>query len=171
MSKLRTYGTIGTPRVLQVSGIGDPTALTPPGIDVGVNLSTVGRNLQEKSTNVINHAVQPSFNLDGRGPPNCIAFPSIRRRFEVSDGGNSGTDSNRKTWIWEDFRPVSHLIRTTAIMRSDLGGAVDANLRVCDTLNLHVVDASVLPNEISAHMQSSLYGVAEKAPDIIKSGV
>ncbi|KAL5534919.1 hypothetical protein ACEPAF_3009 [Sanghuangporus sanghuang] len=82
---------------------------------------------------------------------------------DISAGETSpGTETNPNG--------VSHPVGTTAMMRRDLGGAVDGKLSVCDTLNLRVVDSSILPNEISAHMQSSLYGVVEKAADIIKSG-
>lgn len=49
-------------------------------------------------------------------------------------------------------------------------GVVDAHLRVYDTANVRVVDASILPIQLSAHLSSSLYGVAEKAADLIKSG-
>jgi len=57
------------------------------------------------------------------------------------------------------------------MMRRDWGGVVDGKLRVYDTTNVRVVDASVLPLQVSAHLSSTLYGVAEKAADIIKSGV
>ena len=56
------------------------------------------------------------------------------------------------------------------MMRRSLGGVVDARLRVYDTTNLRVVDASVLPMQISAHLSSTLYGVAEKAAELIKEG-
>jgi hypothetical protein len=47
-------------------------------------------------------------------------------------------------------------------------GVVDAQLKVYDTANVRVVDASILPMQLSAHLSASLYGVAEKAADLIK---
>ncbi|TDL21395.1 hypothetical protein BD410DRAFT_724488, partial [Rickenella mellea] len=90
----------------------------------------------------------------------------------VPDNGSGGTDAAWQSWILDPsagFLAVSHLIGTCVMMRRSLGGVVDATLKVCDTKNLRVVNASVLPIQISAHLSSPLYGIAEKAADIIKA--
>lgn len=48
-------------------------------------------------------------------------------------------------------------------------GVVNAQLKIFDTANVRVVDASIMPLQISAHLSATLYGVAEKAADLIKA--
>ena len=62
----------------------------------------------------------------------------------------------------------SHLMGTTSMMPRDMGGVVDSELRLYGTANVWVVDASVLPTQISGHLTAALYAVAERASDIIK---
>jgi choline dehydrogenase len=57
------------------------------------------------------------------------------------------------------------------MMSRELGGVVDPELRVYGTANVRVVDASVLPTQISGHLCATLYAVAERASDIIKQTV
>lgn len=54
------------------------------------------------------------------------------------------------------------------MMPRDLGGVVDERLRVYGTGNVRVVDASVMPFQLSGHPTSTLYAIAEKAADMIK---
>jgi choline dehydrogenase-like flavoprotein len=51
---------------------------------------------------------------------------------------------------------------------TELGGVVDNTLIVYRTENVRVIDASILPAQVSGHLTSTLYAVAERAADIIK---
>ena len=61
----------------------------------------------------------------------------------------------------------SHSIGTAAMMSRELGGVVDPKLKVYDTHNLRVVDASVMPLQVSGHLTSTLYAIAERAAEMI----
>jgi choline dehydrogenase len=55
-----------------------------------------------------------------------------------------------------------HPCGTAAMMPRQLGGVVDPQLRVWGTENVRVVDASIFPIIPSAHIQATVYAVAEK---------
>ncbi|KAF7324999.1 Glucose oxidase [Mycena kentingensis (nom. inval.)] len=275
-------GAIQTPQLLQLSGIGDPALLNPLGIKPVVNLTTVGRNLQEQTMNSLgansngfDKGGEGSLQLDrvaqiqgnltnwaasqagsafsasaleaifkvqadliiNRNAPvvelfydtgfpkaigidmwqllpfsrgsvkitstNPFKYPTIKCNYfsvdmdldmqvagarlsrriitspplsTLSSGGEAvpgpsvpDTDAGWRKWITEGFSSVAHPIGTAAMMRRSLGGVVDAQLRVYDTTNVRVVDASVMPMQVSAHLSSTLYGIAEKAADLIKA--
>ena len=60
-----------------------------------------------------------------------------------------------------------HPVGTCAMMPEALGGVVDERLVVHGTTNLRVVDASIIPMQPRANIQSSVYAIAERAADII----
>jgi choline dehydrogenase-like flavoprotein len=64
---------------------------------------------------------------------------------------------------------LAHPSCTCAMMPEDLGGVVDSDLKVHGVQHLSVVDASVMPLIAGAPLQASVYAVAEKAADLIKS--
>ncbi|TFK70863.1 glucose oxidase [Pluteus cervinus] len=299
-------GSIQTPALLQLSGIGDSSVLGPLGIQTLINLKSVGKNLQEQTLSIFG-AGGNGFNLGGTGPSNVIAYPNLHQVFandqtkinaataklqnnlaswatsqaasggavdapslqtiyqvqaglilnnnapvaeifydngypdtigmlmwqllpfsrgfvkiksadafvkpqvnvnyfsvdydmdiqiagarlarkilstaplswlstgettpgnQVPDDANRGSDSAWKTWIQNNYDPVSHPIGTAAMVRRGIGGVVDAHLKVYDTANVRVVDASVMPIQISAHLSATIYGIAEKAADLIKA--
>jgi choline dehydrogenase len=63
--------------------------------------------------------------------------------------------------------PNHHAIGTAAMMSRDLGGVVDPELRVYGTTNVRVIDASVIPIQISGHLTATIYAIANRASDII----
>jgi choline dehydrogenase-like flavoprotein len=57
----------------------------------------------------------------------------------------------------------NHILGTCA-----MGQVVDARLRVKGVAHLRVVDASVIPAQISGNIIATVYAIAEKAADLIK---
>lgn len=83
--------------------------------------------------------------------------------------GNLVTESAHwEEWVKSTFTSVWHYIATLAMMKEELGGVVDSRLKVYGLRNVRAVDASVLPIQLSAHLSSSLCGIAEKAAVMIK---
>ncbi|PPQ96418.1 hypothetical protein CVT26_005097 [Gymnopilus dilepis] len=88
--------------------------------------------------------------------------PEILTSYE---GGN--TDDLRQ-YVKQTVGPVFHPVGTAAMLPLEDGGVVDSTLKVYGTTNLRVVDASILPLELSCHIQSLAYAIGEKAADILK---
>ena len=82
-------------------------------------------------------------------PPESCDFESLEDR-DSYVRGHAGTQY--------------HPIGTAAI-----GSVVDNSLRVRGVNNLRIVDASVIPMHVSGNIQGTVYAIAERAADIIKS--
>ncbi|EST04625.1 Glucose-methanol-choline oxidoreductase, N-terminal [Kalmanozyma brasiliensis GHG001] len=78
--------------------------------------------------------------------------------------GNVDIETYTKTTSVTEYHPIG----TASMLPRNQGGVVDSSLRVYGTRNLRVVDASIMPLHIAAHIQATIYGVAEFAADIIK---
>jgi len=76
-------------------------------------------------------------------------------------------DDNLREWVRETCGPVYHPVGTAAMLPEADGGVVNHQLKVYGTSNLRVVDASILPMELSCHIQSVAYAIGEKAADIL----
>jgi choline dehydrogenase len=298
---LLAAGSLQSPQLLELSGVGDPEVLATAGVPVKMASPNVGKNMQEQTKNTL--WFDPvSTEFDGSGPPNAIAFPTVAQLFKnnseamyksitsnlwqyaldlESNGivtnatathkilsaqvdnlwrdsagaaevffvispstGQVGIDlwnlivlsrgyvhiTSNSSWdhpeiepsyfghpfdlsvqlaaaqqsreifqtrplaqhvrseifpglhdvpqgagdeVWEEwvkgtFTSVWHYIATLGMMKEELGGVVDCRLRVYGVKNVRAVDASVLPIQLSAHLSSSLYGIAEKAAMMIK---
>jgi choline dehydrogenase-like flavoprotein len=100
--------------------------------------------------------------------------PIATKFTEVSPGAavpSNATDEEWATYVKTAFTANSHPLGTAAMMCRDLGGVVDGQLKVYGTENVRVVDASVMPFQVSGNLTSTLYAIAEKAADIIKENM
>ncbi|EWY84019.1 hypothetical protein FOYG_13798 [Fusarium oxysporum NRRL 32931] len=78
-------------------------------------------------------------------------------------------DERLGEWITQNTITDWHPVGTCAMGgRAGIeGGVVDERLRVYGVHGLRVVDASVMPLQISAHIQATVYAIAEKAAHMI----
>lgn len=103
-----------------------------------------------------------------------LASP-ILSRFKISEtvpGAQYKTD----TEIYDSMLAQGLLSPTLAhpsgscpMMPEDAGGCVSEKLLVYGTRRLSIVDASIIPIIPSCHLQATMYGIGEKAADIIKA--
>ncbi|KAK4895471.1 hypothetical protein LTR27_006535 [Elasticomyces elasticus] len=82
--------------------------------------------------------------------------------------GPDGDDGDWEGWVKSSFTSVWHYIATLAMMNEEFGGVVGTDFKVYGIENVRAIDVSVLPIQLSAHLSSSLYGIAEKAAVAIK---
>ena len=121
----------------------DPAYLKDP---TDLTTSSIGIRIADEVfqsgplASVIKHRVYP--------PESCDLTSLVERDEYVR--GHAGTQ----------YHPVG----TAAI-----GSVVDSSLQVFGVKGLRVVDASVFPMHISGNIQATVYAIAEKAADIIKS--
>jgi choline dehydrogenase len=95
------------------------------------------------------------------------AFKSIFRAFNPNEPGVDTTDEEWVAWLKKVSYGASHWLGTCAMMPREWGGVVDPELKVYGTRNLRIVDASILPLQLTAHPISVLYAVAHKAAHLI----
>ncbi|KAH6616486.1 hypothetical protein C7974DRAFT_416615 [Boeremia exigua] len=86
---------------------------------------------------------------------------------EYEPGKAVQTDEDWKKFALANTLSIYHPIGTAALLPEKDGGVVDAQLKVYGTKGLRVVDASVIPLLPSAHIQTLVYGIAERAAEMI----
>jgi choline dehydrogenase-like flavoprotein len=86
---------------------------------------------------------------------------------ELDPGSATATDAQWEKYVRDNVFTFYHPLGTCAMLPKKDGGVVDPQLRVYGVEGLRVVDASVIPMIISAHIQTAVYGIAERAAEII----
>ncbi|OSD08629.1 GMC oxidoreductase [Trametes coccinea BRFM310] len=95
-------------------------------------------------------------------------FGDVVRKLVTPSSEVVASDDALKEYIKNNCGCVYHPLGSASMLPREDGGVVDPQLKVYGTANVRVVDASVIPLEISAHTQATVYAIAEKAADIIK---
>ena len=72
---------------------------------------------------------------------------------EVSPGSNITTDQDIEAFLLKNVGSQYHPANTLAMLPRDGGGVVDAKLRVYGLGNVRVVDASIFPFSLAAHVR------------------
>jgi choline dehydrogenase-like flavoprotein len=78
-----------------------------------------------------------------------------------------GTDEEWRNYVTNNTLTIYHPAGTCAMLPQSENGVVGPDLVVYGTSNLRVVDASIIPIIVSAHIQNLVYGIAEMASDMI----
>ncbi|CAI7673639.1 unnamed protein product [Penicillium manginii] len=92
-----------------------------------------------------------------------IVHSNISRRVSPSPEVNLSNIEEARDYVRNHIVPYHHALGTCA-----MGQVVDEKLRVKGVRNLRVVDASVIPMQVSAAIMATVYAIAERASDIIK---
>ena len=89
---------------------------------------------------------------------------------ETIPGNKLAYDATIDDWVeyvQQNFRANYHGVGTCSMMSKDLGGVVDAAARVYDVQGLRVIDGSIPPTQVSSHVMTVFYGMAEKIAEAI----
>lgn len=86
---------------------------------------------------------------------------------EFDPGSSTDTDAEWEQYVKDNVYTLYHPVGTCAMLPRKDGGVVDPRLRVYGVRGLRIVDASVIPMIVSAHPQTAVYGIAERAAEMI----
>ncbi|KAJ1300921.1 hypothetical protein OPQ81_003347 [Rhizoctonia solani] len=78
------------------------------------------------------------------------------------------SDSEIADYVKTNIASIHHPIGSVSLAPKELGGVVDARLKVYGTANVRVVDASIMPLHLGTHISRTVYGIGEKGARIIK---
>ncbi|KAK7961775.1 uncharacterized protein PG986_002600 [Apiospora aurea] len=100
-----------------------------------------------------------------RASPPASTAPSAKEE----EADQIEDDETWRQWLRENTISDWHPVGTCAMggRRGIETGVVDERLRVYGVQRLRVVDASVIPLQISAHLQATVYAIAEKGSSMI----
>lgn len=144
-----------------------PDAFAPPTLDPNYFAVPIDMDFQVASmrTNrrLFRHmSKQPGFE-QGENVPGTDLVPDNENNYDAWRAWILGLEGKGY-----GFGTVSHPIGTCSMMPHADGGVVGPRFSLYGATNVRIVDASILPVQVSAHLSSTLYGLAEFAADMIR---
>ncbi|KAG6373749.1 GMC oxidoreductase-domain-containing protein [Boletus reticuloceps] len=128
--------------------------LAPPSID-----PQYLNNLHD--TKILTKAMQFVRKLSETAPlKDIIVAPS-------TPGPEVQTEAQFEEFVRNHLKSSGHPIGTAAMAPQPLGGVVDENLRIYGTQNVRVVDMSIAPLHLAAHLLDTAYAIGEKASECL----
>ncbi|KAF8161666.1 alcohol oxidase [Crassisporium funariophilum] len=79
---------------------------------------------------------------------------------EFEPGAEKVSDQDVEGWTKDVAASDNHVVGSLAMMPQDLGGVVDTKMRVYGIKNVRVVDASIIPFPLSAHLVRFFSGIS-----------
>ncbi|TCD71169.1 hypothetical protein EIP91_012117 [Steccherinum ochraceum] len=88
---------------------------------------------------------------------------------EIEPGSEVSIDNDEEMaeYVKTHFHSPWHAASSCSMMPKEKGGVVDPQLKVYGTTNVRIVDLSIIPLHLAAHVQATVYGIAERAASII----
>lgn len=129
----------------------DPKYFTHP-----LDIEIMARHLQFVETIMSTEPLASHLKSDGKRNPSAPRAGSFAELNVAKD------------YIYKTVVGAYHFTGTCSMMPKELGGVVDAKLRVHGCRNLRVCDASIIPITPRTNPQATIYGVAEHAAQIIR---
>ena len=127
---------------------------------------------QEYDVQALITAVKYNRKLASTQPLSQAWITEYEPGFDVIPAGPDSYDTDTYDNLWRQYvlnnmLTIYHPVGSCPMLPQDIGGVVNPELLVYGTSNLRVVDASVIPLIISAHPQTVVYAIAERAAQFI----
>lgn len=145
-------------------------------------LSTGSVHIDTSSPLHGNPVINPNFLSNKYDMAACITGLKFARRIALSeplrsvwvdeyspglDAVKMNDDEAWREYVVSTVQSIFHPTSTAAMLPRREGGVVNGKLRVYGTEGLRVVDASVFATQLGAHVQTAVYGVAERAAEMV----
>ncbi|KAI1807189.1 putative GMC oxidoreductase [Daldinia bambusicola] len=153
----------GSVHVTRASRDPSAVAIDPKYLSHPVDVELMARYLQFAEEIAATEPLASHLNLGGKRNPSAPAAAAA--------GSRSFADLDvAKEYLYKTAVGAYHYTGSCSMMSRELGGVVDAQLRVYGCRNLRVCDASIIPITPRTNTQGTVYAVAEHAAQIIRTG-